>query len=58
LDGRHTVFGRVVEGLDVLPKIQRRDPNKSSDMTIQPDRILKAKVLKKRDHEYLPNKVN
>lgn len=26
LDGRHTVFGKVVEGLDVLDRIQRRDP--------------------------------
>lgn len=26
LDGRHTVFGKVIEGLDVLDRIQRRDP--------------------------------
>ena len=26
LDGRHTVFGKVVEGLEVLDKITRRDP--------------------------------
>ena len=25
LDGKYTVFGQVVEGLDVLPKIQERD---------------------------------
>ncbi len=56
LNGKHTVFGRVIEGLDVLPKIQRRDPNKSSDLTITPDKIIKAEVLNKRDHEYLPNK--
>jgi cyclophilin family peptidyl-prolyl cis-trans isomerase len=28
LDGRHTVFGRVVEGEDVLDMIQRIDPNR------------------------------
>ena len=28
LNGKHTVFGRVVEGLDVLDKLQRRDPEK------------------------------
>ncbi len=58
LDGKHTVFGRVVEGLDVLPKLQRRDPSKSSDLSIKPDQIIKATVLEKRDHDYLPNKVS
>jgi cyclophilin family peptidyl-prolyl cis-trans isomerase len=26
LDGRHTIFGRVIEGLDVLDRLQRIDP--------------------------------
>ncbi len=30
LDGRHTVFGKVVEGLDVLEKISLRDPQTAS----------------------------
>lgn len=56
LNGKHTVFGRVVEGLDVLAKIQRIDPQgprKSADV----DKIVKAEVLRKRDHKYEPNKV-
>ena len=57
LNGKHTVFGRVLEGLDVLPKIKRRDPSKSSDLAVTPDKIIKAEVLNKRDHEYVPNKV-
>lgn len=29
LDGRHTVFGRVIEGMDVLNKLTPRDPLKN-----------------------------
>lgn len=54
LDGQHTVFGRVVEGMDVLAKIQRIDPSKEEDAEIEPDIIVKAEVLNKRDHEYKP----
>jgi cyclophilin family peptidyl-prolyl cis-trans isomerase len=57
LDGLHTVFGRVIEGLDVLEKIQRRDPSDSSAVPVEPDRIIRAEVLRKRNHEYLPHKV-
>lgn len=56
LNGKHTVFGRVTEGLDVLAKITRRDPSDPAQMGIQPDKIVKAEVVSKRDHKYLPNK--
>jgi len=55
LDGKHTVFGRVVEGLDVLEKIQRRDPSNSPPLP-KPDKIIKASVISKRDHSYEPTK--
>jgi cyclophilin family peptidyl-prolyl cis-trans isomerase len=55
LDGRHTAFGRVVEGIDVLAKIQRRDPQSPSPPT--PDKIIRAEVVRKRDHAYEPVKV-
>jgi cyclophilin family peptidyl-prolyl cis-trans isomerase len=52
LDGQHTVFGRVIKGIEVLPKLQLRDPEKPNPP--QPDRIVEAKVLRKRNHEYVP----
>jgi len=55
LDGRHTVFGRVLDGMDVLAKLQRRDPEAADPP--EPDRILEATVLRKRDHDYVPTKV-
>ena len=30
LDGKHTVFGRIVEGMDVLEAIPERDPQRAS----------------------------
>ena len=59
LDGKHTVFGRVVKGFDVLPKLTRRSPPPpgSRRAAPQPDKIIQAKVLRKREHEYVPKKV-
>ncbi|HET6883348.1 MAG TPA: peptidylprolyl isomerase, partial [Pirellulales bacterium] len=54
LNGKHTVFGRVIDGMDVLARIQRIDPDKSEGA--KPDKIEEAKVLRKRDHEYVPKK--
>jgi cyclophilin family peptidyl-prolyl cis-trans isomerase len=56
LNGLHTAFGRVVEGMDVLAKLQRIDPSKPS-AAATPDKIIKATVERKRDHEYVPTKV-
>jgi cyclophilin family peptidyl-prolyl cis-trans isomerase len=55
LDGKHTAFGRVIEGLEVLGKLQRRVPSKSK--LPEPDKIVKATVLRKREHDYEPTKV-
>jgi cyclophilin family peptidyl-prolyl cis-trans isomerase len=55
LDGVHTVFGRVVEGMDVVASLQRRDPD--TENPPEPDTIVSAEVLRDRGHEYLPNKV-
>lgn len=39
---KHTVFGRVIEGMDVVDQLQKNDP------------IKKAFVLRKRNHVYRP----
>ncbi len=63
LDGRYTVFGRVVRGIDVLAKLQRREPRDPMQVAINPhrnvvippaDRILEARVTRKRNHPYEP----
>ncbi|MDR2757152.1 MAG: peptidylprolyl isomerase [Planctomycetaceae bacterium] len=56
LDGRHTVFGRVVEGIDVLADIQRFDPQDENSVIPTLDKIEEAKVLNKREHPYEPVK--
>ena len=56
LDGKHTVFGRVIEGFDVLAKLQRIDPQRPVK-GLTPDEINKATVIRKRNHEYKPKKV-
>lgn len=57
LNGKHTVFGRVIQGLELLEKIQRIDPEVPAEASRVPDKIQKAEVIRKRDHTYLPNKV-
>jgi cyclophilin family peptidyl-prolyl cis-trans isomerase len=55
LNGKHTCFGRVIEGMDVLSKLQRRDPQGANQPA--PDSIVKAEVIRKRDHVYQAHKV-
>jgi cyclophilin family peptidyl-prolyl cis-trans isomerase len=55
LDGKHTVFGRVIEGFDVLPKLARTQGEDGQAVPgVTPDTIVKATVLRKRDHAYEP----
>ena len=67
LDGRHTVFGRVIEGMENVGRIKPTFKEKETEKgkppeevplnEPDPDRILEAKVVRKRDHAYAPNKV-
>jgi cyclophilin family peptidyl-prolyl cis-trans isomerase len=45
LDGKHTVFGRVIDGLDVARALK------------QDDVIELVSVTRRRDHEYLPTMI-
>jgi cyclophilin family peptidyl-prolyl cis-trans isomerase len=54
LDGKYTAFGRVVEGMRVLSKLQRTEGVPGTPGA--PDKIIKATVLSKRPHEYKPVK--
>lgn len=50
LNGKHTVFGRVIEGMDAAAALKRRDPNAPN--APEPDKIIKAQVLRDRGHAY------
>lgn len=57
LDGRFTIFGRIVEGMDTIEHLNRVNLSEKSDegeRNLVPDQILNAKVLRKRNHEYVP----
>jgi len=56
LDGRFTVFGRVIRGMDNACRLRKRDPDEIREIPgiEMPDKILSAEVLRKRDHKYSP----
>ncbi len=53
LDGKHTVFGRVIEGRDVLDKLARSEPGRGGP---KPDTMTEVSMIRKRDHDYEPEK--
>ena len=55
LDGKHTVFGRVIEGFDVLPKLIRTE---GAPRGSEQDRIMQASVVRKRNHPYESKKLS
>ena len=61
LDNKHTVFGTVIEGaatyqrLALTYELSDTDEEKPIDAAV-PDKILSARVLRKRDHAYQPTK--
>ena len=57
LDGRHTVFGRVIDGIEVLEKLSRNATMTAAIEGADTDSIKEMKVVRKRDHDYVPVKV-
>jgi cyclophilin family peptidyl-prolyl cis-trans isomerase len=51
LNGKHTAFGRVIEGMEVLGDLQRRSAMHQSNPSA-PDKIIKAEVIRDRKHDY------
>ncbi len=55
LDGKHTVFGRMIDGFGVLPLLTRTQDERGQPLQgARVDKILKAEVVRKRDHPYVP----
>jgi len=61
LDGKHTVFGRVIDGHSIIDRIVRTSIEINGRATpvpnASPDYIESATVIRKRDHKYRPRKV-
>lgn len=51
LNGRHTCFGRVVEGIEVLGKLERIDPSAQGPYP-KADKIISAEVVRDRGSDY------
>jgi len=52
LDGKHTVFGRVISGQDIVNSLYRTQDPPAEEDRAKTDTILTAEVIRKRDHEY------
>jgi cyclophilin family peptidyl-prolyl cis-trans isomerase len=57
LDGKMTVFGRIISGeqwLGTLVRMDLSDEKQKKDKSNKPDFIMEASVIRKRDHKYVP----
>ena len=58
LNGKHTVFGRVVSGMDVLRTLTVNYTDKNQPIAGQESDMLESvEIIRDRGHEYMPNKV-
>ncbi|MCA9195441.1 MAG: peptidylprolyl isomerase [Planctomycetales bacterium] len=60
LEGTYTSFGRVLTGMEVVASLTRVNPDEKpaeGEPPVIPDRVLNIEIVRKRDHEYVPNKL-
>lgn len=59
-DERNAVFGRVISGIEVLGLfkiVDLTDEEARKDPSLRPDTVIRAEVIRKRDHDYRPTPV-
>jgi peptidylprolyl isomerase len=44
LDGKYTVIGEVVQGMDVVDKLKKADPGSAGGSVTDPDKMVKVQV--------------
>ena len=62
LDGKHTVFGQLIEGMDVLKKLTPRDPSQNPQfagdkiirVTINEELVLEGYAYEPRNRPFSP----
>lgn len=60
-NAEHTIFGRIIEGIEHFTALTRVDPSKEKkegEEEEKPDYILEAEVIRKRPHDYEPNRID
>lgn len=60
LNGQYTAFGRVIKGIEVIGNFAQVNPDekkKEGEPPVVLDEVIEAKVIRKRNHEYKPNKL-
>ena len=58
LDGRHTVFGRIVSGMDVLRTLSVNSTGQGPIPNAESDILESVEIIRDRGTEYVPNKVD
>jgi cyclophilin family peptidyl-prolyl cis-trans isomerase len=47
LDGKYTIFGQVIQGMDVVEKLTPRDPSSATETLPPGDKIIKVTIQEK-----------